>query len=809
VSERYICIHGHFYQPPRDNPWLEAVEQQESAYPYHDWNERITAECYAPNGTSRILDGAGRITRIQNNYARMSYNFGPTLLAWMEERAPDAYRAVLEADRESAERFSGHGSALAQSYNHSILPLCNDRDRRTQVVWGVRDYEHRFGRRPEGMWLPETAVDLDTLEELAGEGIAFTVLAPRQADGARAIGSTRWKDVGGERIDPSRAYRVHLPSGRTIAAFFYDGPISRGVAFEKLLARGEDLAGRLAGAFSDRRDWPQLVHIATDGETYGHHHAHGDMALAYALRHIESNGLATLTNYGEFLERHPPTHEARIVENSSWSCVHGVERWRADCGCCSGMHAGWDQGWRAPLREALDWLRDTLAPLFEERGRHFLKHPWEARDAYIGVILDRSRETRDAFLAEHAVRRLSPKEQVWVWKLLEMQRHAMLMYTSCGWFFDELSGIETVQVIQYAGRAIQLAWEVSGQDLEPPFLERLERAKSNLPEHEDGGRIYEKFVKPAMVDLAKVGAHYAVNSLFEEYGEKVGIYGYGVELLASETWEAGRARLRAGRARVTSEVTRESSELMFGVLHQGDQNLSAGVKEDQGDEAYRAMLAECGEAFGRGDFPDLMRRMDAHFGPSTYTLKSLFRDEQRRVMELILEPTLADVEAVYRRVFDDHAPMMRYLGGLGLSQPKAFRITAEFVLNTSLQRAFEEGTLDHERVLSLLEEARRGNIPLDSEGLGYALKRHLERLARRLSDSPDALDLLRELEAAARVQEPIPFEVDLWRTQNAYYRLSRTAYPGQRERAKAGDGPAREWVRLFEALGKKLSVRIG
>jgi alpha-amylase/alpha-mannosidase (GH57 family) len=492
--ERYICLHGHFYQPPRENPWLEAIELQDSAYPYHDWNERITAECYAPNGASRMLDHEHRIEKIVNNYSRISFNFGPTLLSWMEARAPRAYQAILEADRESREHFSGHGAALAQVYNHMILPLANRRDKETQVIWGIRDFEQRFGRKPEGMWLSETAADLESLEVLAGQGIRFTILAPGQARRVRPIGG-RWRDVSGARVDPSMPYLVKLPSGGTIVVFFYDGPISRGVAFEGLLANGERFANRLTGAFSSTRNWPQLVHIATDGESYGHHHRYGDMALATAIHSIERNESAHLTIYGEYLERHEPTHQAEIFERSSWSCVHGVDRWWSDCGCNSGGHSDWNQAWRTPLRQALDWLRDELAPGFEERARDLLGDPWAARDDYIAVIRDRSPASQQRFWTRHAARELSDEEQVTARKLLELQRHAMLMYTSCGWFFDDISGIETVQVIQYAGRVIQLAREVLGNDPEPGFLEGMAEAKSNVPGQRDGARIYEKSVR--------------------------------------------------------------------------------------------------------------------------------------------------------------------------------------------------------------------------------------------------------------------------------------------------------------------------
>ncbi|HSN88426.1 MAG TPA: DUF3536 domain-containing protein, partial [Thermoanaerobaculia bacterium] len=455
--QRYLCIHGHFYQPPRENPWLEAVELQDSAYPYHDWNERITAECYAPNTASRILDGDGRIERIVNNYARISFNFGPTLLAWMEAKAPRAYSRVLEADRESAERFSGHGSALAQPYNHIILPLANRRDKKTQILWGLADFERRFGRKPEGAWLPEAAVDLETLDLLAEAGIRFTILEPHQARRVRPKGGKKkddWRDVSGGRIDTTCPYEAALPSGRRIALFFYDGGISRAVAFEGLLSSGERFSDRLLSPVAANPDRDRLINIATDGETYGHHHRYGEMALSYALHRIESNGWAVLTNYGEYLETHPPEHEVEIVENTSWSCVHGVDRWREDCGCHTGGDSSWNQAWRAPLRQALDWLRDELAPRYEKAAKAFFPDPWEARDRYISVVLDRSPASVEAFFDGKPP---EGEDRVRALKLLELQRQAMLMYTSCGWFFNDLAGIETLQILRYAGRVVQLA----------------------------------------------------------------------------------------------------------------------------------------------------------------------------------------------------------------------------------------------------------------------------------------------------------------------------------------------------------------
>jgi alpha-amylase/alpha-mannosidase (GH57 family) len=474
---RYVTIHGHFYQPPRENPWTGEVDEEVTARPYHDWNERITAECYAPNAP---------------NYARMSFNFGPTLLAWLEANAADTYDAILAADRESRERFSGHGSALAQAYNHAILPLADGRDKTTQVAWGIRDFERRFGRRPEGMWLPETAVDDATLEVLAAEGIAFTVLAPSQAAAVREP-SSRWIELDGGGIDPREPYRVPLPSGRTITVFFYDGGLSHGIAFGELARSGTDFARALLSRLDDRSG-PQLVHVATDGETYGHHFRGADRALGEALARIESSGEARLTNYGEFLARFPPRLEARIVPRSSWSCAHGVGRWTDDCGCSAG--AAVRHPWRRPLREALDWLRDTLAPLYSAAGAALFTDPWAARNDSIELFLDPSPASIDRFFERNSIGALSEDERSSAVGLLQLQRYALLMYTSCGWFFDDPAGLETRQVLRYAARAVELAEEHLGGSIEPLFLRLLERVRSVSGDRPDASELYRKLRAP-------------------------------------------------------------------------------------------------------------------------------------------------------------------------------------------------------------------------------------------------------------------------------------------------------------------------
>jgi alpha-amylase/alpha-mannosidase (GH57 family) len=766
--DRYICIHGHFYQPPRENPWLESVEYQESAHPYHDWNERITAECYAPNSTSRILDGEGRIVQLVNNYSKISFNFGPTLLAWMERTNPNVYHAVLDADEESRNRFSGHGSAIAQAYNHMIMPLANARDKRTQICWGIEDFKHRFGRLPEGMWLPEAAVDLESLDIMAEFGIQFTILAPRQAQSVRPLHGGDWYNVSGGIIDPTQAYKISLPSGRSLALFFYDGPISQALAFEGLLLNGEDFARRLIDAFHDDRTWPQIVHIATDGESYGHHHKNGDMALAYALNYIESKGLARLTNYGEYLELHPPANEVRIYENSSWSCVHGVERWRSDCGCNSGGYPHWNQSWRGPLRAALDWLRDTLEPAFEDATSVYLRDPWKARDDYIALVLERSRENIDAFLKKHALKELEEQDRIRCLKLLECQRHAMLMYTSCGWFFDELSGIETVQVIHYAGRTVQLARQIFGEAVEPRFLKLLQEAKSNMPEHRDGRTIYEKWVRPAMVDLTRVAAHFAVGSVFEENLERT-IGAYSVEHEDLVRFQTGRNKLLMGRSVFTSQITTEESQLTYGVLHFGDHNIRCGVRHYLSPEAYSSLVEEVSQAFQMADFPETILLLDKHFGDSTYSLLSLFRDEQLKVLDMIIAPALDEAEIAYGQLFEHNAPLLRFLVSTDVPVARPLYWATEFVLNSRLKRALSLPDLDEQHIESLLENANFSGITLHNATLEFAVRKNLEALADNLIQGPDGVEALEKLAKAADILPVLPFEVNLRQVQNAFY----------------------------------------
>jgi len=806
ANTRFICIHGHFYQPPRENPWLEEVELQASAEPYHDWNERITAECYGPNANARILDERGRITHVVNNYAAISFNFGPTLLSWLERHDAETYRAVLDADRLSQERFSGHGSAMAQVYSHPILPLCNERDRRTQVRWGIADFHRRFGRQPDGMWLPETGVDSASLESLAAHGIRFTVLAPSQAAAVRRIGETSWVDVDAGTIDPRMPYRLDLPSGASIDLYFYDGPVSQAVAFERLLARGERFAGRLTQAFDPKSDSPQLVHIATDGETYGHHHRFGDMALAYALHTIERQRLARLTNYAEYLELHPPSHEVRIHERTAWSCAHGLGRWSDDCGCAIGARPEWHQRWRAPLRTALDGLRDELSTRFERRASLILGDPWGGRDRYIDVVMDRSPDNVEQFLAAEAGRGLESGERVELLKLFEMQRHALLMYTSCGWFFDEPSGIETRQVLQYASRAAQLAEELFGEPFEARFLELLERVPSNRPEFGSARTIYERKVRPTRFGPERVAADRAAASLFEDDTRTVAGPAYRVREIDRQVYEAGSTRLIVGHVAIESTITFESSDLVSGFLHFGDHNLEGGVNPYRDQDRYQRLLDEVAEAFSRAEVPEIRRLLERHLGGLPYSLRTLSRDQQGRIIDRILTSTVEETEAVYERINREHAPLMRFLSSLETMAPRVLRANADLVLNTRLRRELERADPDPQTLRRLLDEARAEAVELDGERLGYALRRSIEGMLERLTRNCDDLELLERLVGTAALFGDLPFDTKLARAEIHFFELVRTIYPALADAARRGDLGARRRIEAYRSLGDALRV---
>ena len=807
ANKRFICIHGHFYQPPRENPWLETVETQDSAAPYHDWNERICAECYAPNGAARILNNKNRIMRIVNNYARISFNFGPTLLSWLIENAPRTYRMILDGERRSRKAFRGHSSAMAQVYNHIIMPLANRRDRITQIRWGIADYQSHYGIAPEGMWLAETAVDSESLELLAQHGIKFTVLAPHQCKRIRPLrDDATWIDTPGATVDTTHPYLVRFDSGLSIAVFFYDGPTSRAVAFEGLLNSGDSLVARLKAGYKDNSQ-PQLAHVATDGESYGHHHKYGEMALAYALRILEEDKTVNLTNYGSFLEQFPPEYEAEIVENTSWSCVHGVERWRSNCGCNSG-HGGWSQAWRAPLRKALDELRDGVIPLTEQEGGKIFKDVWAARDGYVESLLDHSAQSTEHFFRKHQLHDLTVPERVRGLELMEMQRHTQLMYTSCGWFFDDISGIETVQVIAYAARVLQLAREISlelAATLEPVFLARMAEARSNLAKAGNGALIYKEGVATKQLGLEQVAAHYAISSIFSSFGEETDLFSFRVWRNSYDVYTSGRGRLALGRVKIVGAITGKQRSFSFAVLHFGDQNITAAVKayEPEDAPAFEAFANQAAGFVQRADFPEVIRLLDRYYGHMDYSLTSLFVDEQRRIVQIILTSTLSDIESSLTTIYDDHASLLHFLSQAGLPKPPALTLAAGFAINAGLRRALESDPVDQPQLRSFLSLAKADQVPLEAATLSYIADLRMKGAMVDLQMSSGSLEMLDRALVLARTLTELPFDLNLWQAQNIWYEILRTTSYALTALA-AEDRP--RWDKSFSDLGTCLTI---
>jgi len=786
ASKRYVCIHGHFYQPPRENPWLETVETQDSAAPYHDWNERICAECYATNGAARVVNSKDQIIRIVNNYARISFNFGPTLLSWLKENAPRTYRMILDGERRSRKNFKGHSSAMAQVYNHMIMPLANRRDKITQIRWGIADYLHHYGVAPEGMWLAETAVDTETLELLAQHGIRFTVLAPHQCRRIRSLKNgdsaandgTGWTATPDATVDTTHPYLIQFDSGVSMAIFFYDGPTSRAIAFEGLLNSGETFAARLKSGLRDVPQ-PQLEHVATDGESYGHHHKHGEMALAYASRLLEQDKNVKLTNYGSFLAQFPPEYECQINEYTSWSCAHGVERWRSDCGC-NGGRQGWNQAWRKPLRKALDELRDALIPLTDKTGRELFHDVWAARDAYINVVLDRNSESISSFLLGHQNHLFGVDESVHALELMEMQRHAQLMYTSCGWFFDDISGIETVQIIAYAARVLQLAQRLFGADgdaLEAAFLDRLGKAKSNVASDSDGAQIYRDKIGKLQLSLEQVVAHYAISSIFSSFSEETELFCYNMRRISYEIFSSGRGRLAIGRVHIASAITGRQGNYSFAVLHFGDQNITAAVKEYDASESevFDQFVKRAAEQVLRADFPEVIRLLDSYYGHVDYSLTSLFTDEQRRIVHYILNSTLWDIEKSMTTIYEDHASLLHYLSQAGLPKPPALTLAAGFAINAGLRRALEADPIDEASIRSYLGLAKADQVQLETATLSYIADQRMKRAMIELLMSAGSMEMLDRALTLARIFSGLPFDLNLWQAQNIWYEILRTS----------------------------------
>lgn len=798
-SNKFVCIHGHFYQPPRENAWLEIVELQESAAPYHDWNDRINFECYAPNAAARILDSQRFITKISNNYDKISFNFGPTLLSWMQSQEPETHEAIVNADVRSRERFGGHGSALAQVYGHLIMPLANRRDKETQVHWGVTDFEYRFGRKPEGIWLAETAVDTETLEILVDYDIKYTILAPRQAKALRKIGDANWTNLPHENVDPRRPYLYNLPSGRSIILYFYHGEIAQGVAFKGYLNNGKYFAQQFNNVF-DNNDTPQIAHIATDGESYGHHHRHGEMALADALNYIRENDFATLTNYGQYLELFPPDYEALIHEDSSWSCVHGVERWRSNCGCNTGGNPGWNQAWRGPLRETLNWLRDELIPVFETEASKLLQDPWSARNDYIQVILDRSIESIERFFQKHSKYDLSKADRTQALRLLEMQRQSMQMFTSCGWFFDEVSGIETNQILQYANRAIYYAGQTSNLKLHEEFLERLETVPSNI--HRSAAESYLKNVLPSTVDLTRVATHYAVASLFEANPENLELFNYKAESEIFERFKAGKQILCIGRTTVKSKITLSEKDFSFAVLYLGQQHIIGNISIDMEWNEFIMMSDQITKAFGDSNLGQVIAVMQTFFSSQKFTIDNLFQTEKKEIIKQITSDSLQRVESSLREIYNDNYQLMSSMQISNIPIPESYTAAVKYILNYDLQDFFSQEALNIRELNRLIDEMDKWEVEIDdTASFKLAASERIFHEIKAITVDADAIEKINSLNEVLDAINKLNIDPDIWKSQNQFFFLQRAFEKG------ILDYPPNEWKDAFQKLGQLLKVR--
>ncbi|BAZ46716.1 family 57 glycoside hydrolase [Chondrocystis sp. NIES-4102] len=687
----YITVHGHFYQPPRENPDLNTIERQPSAHPYHDWNERIHHECYRPNAFARILNHKQELVGIVNNFEYLSFNIGATLMSWLEKYDTEVYQRILEADHKSCQRLNGHGNAIAQVYNHIILPLANERDKITQIRWGKEDFRSRFGRDPEGMWLAETAVDYPTLEALIAEGIKFIILAPSQAEKCRPITSdeskqVNWQQVGGAQIDPTRPYRCFIKSenkgkqsDRYIDIFFYDGPISRDLGFSDLLESVDSLAGRFGQAVKGDRRTSQLISVATDGETFGHHKNGTEKCIAYALAEQFARYGWTVTNYAHYLSICPPTWEVVLKPVTAWSCAHGVGRWQDDCGCASG--GGWHQKWRRPLRDALNWLRDQLVTVYQEVGSRFFNDPWQARDEYIQVLGDRSIANVSNFLQRHQLTELSETERIDALRLLEMQRHALLMYTSCGWFFEELSRPEGVQILRYAARAIELAGEVAGVHLKAEFIKRLALAPSNVNIFGHGKKVYQELVATSQVSLEQVAAHYAISSLFSNYAQQEHLYCYEFEQLDYQKQQMGTLTLSVGQIRLTSEITWESQHFVFAVLHLGGWDFHCCITSFHGRLAYAELKQQLFTDIKQASAAKVILTMNRFMGERSFNLQHLFAEERHRIIRLLTAKTKKHLDQLYTQVYRENYSMLAAFQREGLPFPQELKVAAEVALS--------------------------------------------------------------------------------------------------------------------------------
>ncbi len=715
----YITIHGHFYQPPRENPYLNTIERQPSASPFHNWNERIYHECYRTNVFARIFNDQGEIVGIVNNFEYLSFNIGATLMSWLENYDLEVYQKIIEADQKSSLRLNGHGNAIAQVYNHIILPLANERDKYTQIRWGKEDFRKRFGRETEGMWLAETAVDLATIKALIDENIKFIILAPTQAYKCREIAteensSQEWFTVAGGQIDPTRPYRCYINDTEYIDIFFYDGPISGDIGFGDVLNSSANFVSRLKLAIRGDHRTSQIISVGTDGETFGHHKRDREKCLAYALTKEFPAQNWTVTNFAHYLSINPPTWEVQLKPVTAWSCSHGVGRWQDDCGCGGGD--GIQLKWRRPLREALNWLRDELIKVYEDKGYQFFHNPWDARNDYIKVILHRNSEVIQDFLNNHANHSLNAEENIDAFRLLEMQRNALLMFTSCGWFFEEISRPEGTQILRYAARALELAGEIAGIQLEKEFLVHLTKAPSNSSKFANGAEIYHKLVVTSQVTFEQVAAHYAISSLFTNYQSIHQLYCYTAYQLDYQKQQIGSLTLAIGQVKLVSNVTGENTHYIFAVLHLGGWDFHCCIQPFNNRLFYTQVKDQLFDSFKQASIVEIILTMSKLFGNKYFDLKHLFVEERRNIIEQLTDSTKKRLDQLYTQVYRENYSILQAFQQDDLPVPQELQVAADIAISyrclqnmTDLEKSFDDLNALDIHLLELMAIATEAN----------------------------------------------------------------------------------------------------
>ncbi len=780
---RPFVIHTHFYQPERLNPWTGALDPEPSAAPHRDWNERVLAECYRPNGAARIYDDEGRVLRIVNNYERLSFNFGPTLLAWLEHADPITYERVLDGDRGALAR-TGRGNAMAQAYNHMILPLANERDKRTQIRWGLEDFRYRFGRPASGLWLPETAVDGATVDALIDAGVGFTVLAPHQIGRVRGSDGA-WREAN-RNLDIGRPYRHRHSdgSGRSIAVFVYDGDLAQALAFDPATGDTQALLNRVqAGVGSG------LIHAAMDGETFGHHHHFRELGLAHALfGAAEARGLVP-TSYEAYLATHPPTDEVEVREGegTAWSCAHGVGRWYRDCGCVTDSEPGWNQRWRTPLREALDVVRDAAVAAFEDRGAELLRDPWAARDDYIGVRL--GAVTRPEFLRRHATtaRDLDDRQQVDVWTLLEAQRHAMVMYTSCGWFFADVAGLETRYVLRSAYRVLGLLEELGVLAPWRDVLGLLAGAVSNKPGAGTGADVWRKHIEPAAVGPSRIAAHHAVVGLVRPLEPESETAGHLVSVHGHRREQRGQATLSTTWMSVTSLATGRRNDLDVAAVHLGGIDVHGSVTRHRGDEAYHRAERRLWQAFPTVPLPRLLKLVAEVLPGGEFGFEQLLPEGVQEVVGAVFSDLRTRFREQYSRLYHDHRRVLEMLVAAGYTLPRELRAAAELTLTSEVERLLAHADVDpgvFGWLRSTIELASNQGYQLNLDPVSDAVTGGLVEATRKACASlaePDAAAVEGWLALAVQ----LGVAIDLTRAQELAYDLASRARTGGLEPAGA------------------------